>query len=164
MPVVELFLPQVRGGPLPRLLPREPILGESTGRWPWLAPLATRCGYRAAHALPLRVRQQTIGALNLLLTTLGGLPDTELSLAQSLADVAAVALTWSPLVRSASAAVTPDATPSGASPAKWATKGSGESGCAVTQSARRRRRRHLRRGLPALPASYGVPASLAPLT
>jgi hypothetical protein len=95
--VVELFLLQSEEGPcLDCYRENRSVaaadLGESTGRRPRLAPLATRCGYGAAHALPLHVRHQTIGALSLLLTTPGGLPDTELSLAQSLAEVAAVAL------------------------------------------------------------------------
>jgi hypothetical protein len=100
--VVELFLLQSEEGPcLDCYRENRSVaaadLGESTSRRPRLAPLATRCGYRAAHAIPLRVRHQTIGAFNLLLTTPGGLPDTELSLAQSLADIAVVTLVhWVP--------------------------------------------------------------------
>ncbi|MDG4865952.1 GAF domain-containing protein, partial [Streptomyces sp. T-3] len=49
-------------------------LGENSERWPQLVPLAVRAGYRAAHALPLRAGDQTIGSVNLLLVTPGGLP------------------------------------------------------------------------------------------
>ncbi|KAB1139496.1 GAF domain-containing protein [Streptomyces luteolifulvus] len=62
-----------------------------------MAPLAVRCGYRAVHALPLRVQHRTIGAVNLLLGRPGALPESDLSLAQALADVAALALVhWTP--------------------------------------------------------------------
>jgi hypothetical protein len=100
--LVELFQLQSGEGPcLDCFRENRPVdaidLRESEDRWPRLAPFAVRCGYRAAHALPLRVRQQAIGAVNLLLNTPGGLPDTELGLAQALADVAAVALVhWNP--------------------------------------------------------------------
>lgn len=65
--------------------------------WPQWTALALRHGYRAAHALPLRVHQQTVGAVILLLAAPGGLPAADLRLAQALADVAALALVhWSP--------------------------------------------------------------------
>ncbi|MFE0101295.1 GAF and ANTAR domain-containing protein [Streptomyces sp. NPDC059009] len=93
----ELFRLQADEGPcLDCYRTGEPVnatdLGESTDRWPQLAPLAVRAGYRAAHALPLRADHQVIGAVNLLLESPGGLPDAELRLAQALADVAALAL------------------------------------------------------------------------
>jgi len=73
-----------------------PDLEEQSDRWPEWAPLARRFGFRSAHALPLRVNQQTIGSVNLLLETPGGLADGDLGLAQALADVAALALIhWS---------------------------------------------------------------------
>ncbi len=62
-------------------------------------PTAGRCLHprrygwlRAAHALPLRVGRQTIGAVNLLLTEPGELPASDLRTSQALADVAALAL------------------------------------------------------------------------
>ncbi|WEO93455.2 hypothetical protein A6P39_005155 [Streptomyces sp. FXJ1.172] len=62
-----------------------------------MAPFARAAGFRAGHALPLRVHHQTIGAVNLLLTGPGGLPELDLNLAQALADVTAVALvSWNP--------------------------------------------------------------------
>ncbi|WP_327351522.1 GAF and ANTAR domain-containing protein [Streptomyces sp. NBC_01304] len=67
-------------------------LGGIADRWPELVPLAVRAGYRAAHALPLRAGDRTIGAVNLLLAAPGGLPAADLRLAQALADVAALAL------------------------------------------------------------------------
>ncbi|MGW4561917.1 GAF and ANTAR domain-containing protein [Streptomyces sp. NPDC004561] len=74
-----------------------PNLEARTDRWPQVAPFARQRGYRAAHALPLRAGHQTIGAVNLLLHTPGGLPDLDLNLAQALADVTAIALvSWVP--------------------------------------------------------------------
>ncbi|MEV6945012.1 GAF domain-containing protein [Streptomyces sp. NPDC051172] len=74
-----------------------PDLGESAHRWPHVAPYAREHGFRAAHALPMRVHHQTVGALNLMLTTPGGLSALDLHLAQALADVTTVALVnWSP--------------------------------------------------------------------
>ncbi|WP_329276612.1 GAF domain-containing protein [Streptomyces sp. NBC_01451] len=67
-------------------------LREDTARWPRLAPPAVTAGYRAAHAVPLRVGQQTLGSVNVLLTTPGGLPAGELRLIQALTDMAALAL------------------------------------------------------------------------
>ncbi|MET7698875.1 GAF domain-containing protein [Streptomyces sp. NPDC005485] len=67
-------------------------LDAQTDRWPEWAPLARRFGFRSAHALPLRVNHETIGAVNLLLDSPGGLPQGDLGLAQALADVAALAL------------------------------------------------------------------------
>lgn len=74
-----------------------PDLCAEGDRWPKWAPLAERCGYRAAHALPLRVDRRLIGSVNLLLGGPRPLPDTDLGLAQALADVAALALVhWDP--------------------------------------------------------------------
>lgn len=74
-----------------------PDLRAEGDRWPKWAPLAERCGYRAAHALPLRVDRRPIGSVNLLLGRPKPLPDTHLGLAQALADVAALALVhWDP--------------------------------------------------------------------
>ncbi|MFF8951900.1 GAF and ANTAR domain-containing protein [Streptomyces sp. NPDC014940] len=72
-------------------------MAADAGRWPQVVPFALEIGFRAAHALPLRVHGQTVGAVNLLLREPGGLSPVDLDLAQALADVSAVALVnWSP--------------------------------------------------------------------
>lgn len=67
-------------------------LGEAADRWPRFAPEAMDAGFRAVHALPLRLRGKVLGALNLFRTTPGGLDHADAVAAQALADVATVAL------------------------------------------------------------------------
>src|SRR6266566_606655 len=56
--------------------------------WPSFVPAALASGFRSVHALPLRLRDDTIGALNLLTGQGDDLTEAELSTAQALADVA----------------------------------------------------------------------------
>jgi len=60
--------------------------------WPTFVPAALAAGFRSVHALPLRLRDDTIGALNLLTSQDDDLTDAELSTAQALADVATIAI------------------------------------------------------------------------
>ena len=62
-------------------------------RWPRFVDALTRQhGYRSVHALPLRLRGQGIGALNLFHREPGPLPAPDLALAQALADVATIGI------------------------------------------------------------------------
>lgn len=61
-------------------------------RWPQFVPAARAVGFRSVHALPMRLRDNVLGALGLFGTTVGALNDEDLSLGQALADVASVAL------------------------------------------------------------------------
>lgn len=67
-------------------------LADATARWPRFAPEALRLGFHAVHALPLRLREQTIGAMNLFSATTGPLPALDLHAGQALADVATIAV------------------------------------------------------------------------
>jgi GAF domain-containing protein len=67
-------------------------LGDVAERWPRFAPEAMSAGFRAIHAVPLRLRGKVIGALNLFRTSPGGLDHADATAAQALADVATVAL------------------------------------------------------------------------
>ena len=67
-------------------------LAKETERWPRLVPKALAAGYVSVHAVPVRLRNSVLGALNLFGTTVGPLSADDLDLAQALAHVAAVAL------------------------------------------------------------------------
>ena len=68
-------------------------LAEVASRWPrFVASLAERGEYGSVHALPLRLRGESIGALNLFHHRPGALPDADLVLAQALADVATIGI------------------------------------------------------------------------
>jgi len=67
-------------------------LKETDGRWPRFSPKAYEAGFRSVHALPLRLRGQTIGALNMFRADEGPLRDADVVAAQALADVATIAI------------------------------------------------------------------------
>jgi transcriptional regulator with GAF, ATPase, and Fis domain len=61
-------------------------------RWPRFADAASRSGFAAVEALPMRLRDQVIGALNLFRAEPGPLEPAGLRIAQALADVATIGL------------------------------------------------------------------------
>ncbi|MFZ3558467.1 GAF and ANTAR domain-containing protein [Streptomyces sp. BH055] len=65
---------------------------EATAAWPHFAPRARSTGYVMTHALPLRLRHRVVGALNLFHTDARPLSDSDISLAQALADVSTIAI------------------------------------------------------------------------
>ena len=67
-------------------------LHSATSRWPRFAAAATEAGFAAVDALPMRLRSQVIGALNLFHARSGALPTTALRSAQGLVDVATIGL------------------------------------------------------------------------
>lgn len=69
-----------------------PDLREQTARWPVFAPQALEVGFVSVHAVPMRLRDNVLGALNLFKAAAGSLRDADLALAQALAHVASVAL------------------------------------------------------------------------
>ncbi|MCW0216420.1 MAG: GAF and ANTAR domain-containing protein [Pseudonocardia sp.] len=73
---------------------------ESADRWPgFVAALADRGAFRSVHALPLRLRGQAIGALNLFHHAPGPIPEDDLALGQALADVATIGILSERLIR-----------------------------------------------------------------
>ncbi len=61
-------------------------------RWPRFAPYALSAGYESVYAIPLRLRGNTIGALNLFRSHPGSLDGGDIALAQALADLATIAI------------------------------------------------------------------------
>ena len=67
-------------------------LADSDGRWPLFAEAARDLGFATCHALPLRLRRQVIGALNLFTLEETPLGTEQLAVAQGLADIATIGL------------------------------------------------------------------------
>jgi GAF domain-containing protein len=95
--LVELFELQSKEGPsrdcyrtgAPSLNPR---LNTVNGRWPRFAPVAFKAGFESVHALPMRLRGLTIGALSLFRTKEAPLEETDVAAAQAMADIATIAI------------------------------------------------------------------------
>jgi GAF domain-containing protein len=95
--LVELFQLQNDQGPcLDCFRTGRPIsAADLTGpdqRWPRFAQAATQAGFRTVEALPMRLRDQVIGALNLFRAEPGRFETADLRIAQALADVATIGL------------------------------------------------------------------------
>src|ERR1700736_3734182 len=67
-------------------------LAAEAQRWPRFAPAAQQAGFAAVQALPMRLREQVIGALNLFRADAGALAPAEIRVGQALADVATISL------------------------------------------------------------------------
>lgn len=74
-------------------------LAADEDRWPTFAPAATQAGFRSVEAFPMRVREQTIGTLNLFRSQPGRISPPDLPLAQGMADIAAIGLLQERAVR-----------------------------------------------------------------
>ena len=95
--LVELVELQAAEGPgLDTYRDAVPVLNRElraeTARWPRFARSALEAGYAVVHALPMRLREQTLGALIVFDRALRPLAPLEAGLTQALADVAAIAL------------------------------------------------------------------------
>jgi GAF domain-containing protein len=64
----------------------------SAGRWPRFSAAAAEVGFAAVHAIPMRLRDEIIGALNFFDTKPGALDGEKLRIGQALADVATIGL------------------------------------------------------------------------
>ncbi len=97
MRLLELLELQDNDGPCPDAyrtgLPVQCLdLRTATERWPTFAPSAVAAGFCSAHALPMRLRDDVIGALNLISPAVGPLSDQDLAAAQALAAVATIGI------------------------------------------------------------------------
>ena len=65
---------------------------DRSERWPRFREQALGAGFRAALAVPMRLRDEVVGALNLFRTQPGGLDDDDMAACRALAGVATIAL------------------------------------------------------------------------
>lgn len=64
----------------------------SSTAWPVFAPEAVRHGYAAVCAVPMRLRSDVMGCLNIFMRSPGVLSDRDIALGQALADVSTIAM------------------------------------------------------------------------
>jgi transcriptional regulator with GAF, ATPase, and Fis domain len=69
-----------------------PDIREASEKWGRFRDGAAEQGFRSVYALPLRLRETTIGALNLLRAETGELNERDVRAAQALADVATIGI------------------------------------------------------------------------
>lgn len=67
-------------------------LDQAQDRWPVFTPAAVEAGFRSVHAFPLRLRGETIGALNLFGREDVAFREDDIRVVQALADVATIAI------------------------------------------------------------------------
>jgi len=97
MELLELLELQHEEGPCPDAYRQGtrvecPDLTQASERWPTFAPAAVQAGFRSALALPMHLRGDVIGALNLIRAAPGSLPAPDVEAAQALADVATIGI------------------------------------------------------------------------
>jgi GAF domain-containing protein len=97
MRVLELFELQAEEGPCldafrsgARVEHEQLVAG--TGRWPRFSTVAVEAGFRSAFALPLRLRDTTIGALNLVSVGETPMDEDDVIVARAFADLAAISI------------------------------------------------------------------------
>ena len=97
MRLLELFELQAQEGPcLDAFRTGEPVEHENlqarAGRWPLFSEAALQAGFGSALALPLRLRDVTLGALNLLSATRTPMAEADVIVARAFADLAALSI------------------------------------------------------------------------
>ncbi len=95
--LLELFQTQNDEGPCREcFLTGEPLavpdLELERDRWPRFAPRALEVGFRSVQAVPLRLRGEVLGAMNLFIAQPGGVDPADLPLVQAMADIATIGL------------------------------------------------------------------------
>lgn len=67
-------------------------LASADSRWPLFAPMARDIGFQTVHAVPLRLRDEVIGAMNVFDTSLRDMTQTESNLLRAFADAATIGI------------------------------------------------------------------------
>jgi GAF domain-containing protein len=67
-------------------------IGSESERWPSFAPRAVEAGFRSVAALPMRLRENVVGGLNLFHSGDVGITDDQRRLGQAFADVATIGI------------------------------------------------------------------------
>ncbi|MDQ0726682.1 GAF and ANTAR domain-containing protein [Microbacterium sp. W4I20] len=81
-----------------------PDLAQAADRWPTFAADARRSGYASLHAIPMRLRQSTIGSLNLFGDRVRALNEPDAIAARTFADIATISILQQRLVEESSLA------------------------------------------------------------
>lgn len=102
--LLELLQLQTDEGPCPECFHTgRPVavadLSAAASRWPRFAAEAHQIGFSSVHALPMRLRTDVIGTLNLFGTEPGALDEDTIRLGQALADVATIGLLQARAIR-----------------------------------------------------------------
>ena len=95
--LLELFQLQNDEGPcMDCFATQQPVvnadLATAGDRWPRFAPAARSAGFQSVHAFPMRLRDETIGALNIFGRSDTLFHDDDVRSVQALADIATIAL------------------------------------------------------------------------
>lgn len=95
--VLELFQLQEEEGPCLECYRSGRIVtltdvSQEAQRWPRFAATASELGFAGVHAIPMRLREQVIGTLNLFRTQPDGLGETDARLGKALVDVATIGI------------------------------------------------------------------------
>lgn len=97
MRIMELLELQTQEGPCPDCFRTgqsvvHPDLTAGDHTWPTFAPAAIEAGFRSVHAIPLQLRGEVLGALNLFSAGPGPMGDADVVAGGALADLATIAI------------------------------------------------------------------------
>jgi GAF domain-containing protein len=103
MRLVELFELQLEEGPCFDAFREQRAVRcdspeDAAERWPDFAPRAREGGFASVSAVPLRLRGDAVGALNLFSATNGALDDDRLHVVQGMADIATIGILQARLI------------------------------------------------------------------
>jgi GAF domain-containing protein len=95
--LLELFQVQNQEGPCQDcFISGDPVgvadLEDARERWPLFAPKALSLGFRSVQAVPLRLRGEILGALNLFRNDIGGIGEDDQLVVQAMGDIATIGL------------------------------------------------------------------------